>query len=213
MKLRLFKIIFFVLVGFSSTAQNHKYRSIIPLLSASDLIDITLNFGGSGGAPTEVGFYNVWGQPFNSGDLFEDIDFGTIGGIVGVRCLNDSYPDTWGETAGSAVNSLGAGSTIYQHNWFVSDDRIGVLELSGLPAGTYTIQCSGSRGSITGPRTSHYTIGATSYTLNVANNTSNYVEFTGVTPSSGIIILEVRETTPQDASFGYLAWVRIIQID
>jgi hypothetical protein len=184
-------------------------------------IDFVINFGGLGTEPTEAGFFNVgWPdvRPANNADYDLDIDYGVISDGISLVTVNTVGGNRWEGNGTTAIHDLGPttagagyGVDVIKHGWFVPDNILGEMELRGVPAGTYTIQCFGARRGITGPRTSTYNIDATTLNLDVDDNTDNYVEFTGVTPAAGVINIKVGETTPQDLLFGYINWLRIIQ--
>jgi large repetitive protein len=68
---------------------------------------------------------------------------------------------------------------------------------------TYTLTFFGSRGSVTDNRTSVYTVGTSSVSLNAASNTKNTVSLAGIKPSAaGIITVSLKAGT--GSSYAYL---------
>jgi hypothetical protein len=117
-------------------------------------------------------------------------------------------------TAFSGANGAGmndAGGVyppeIMQTNWYVHNNTTnpGVFRVTGLDnSKLYSFRFFGSREDLGGTinRSTNYTIGSTTVTLNASNNTSERVDINDVSPSNGIIVVTVKYGT--DAEFGYL---------
>lgn len=135
-------------------------------------------------------------------------DYGILQDGIGLRALNP-VGNIWNAMASNGATT-GANTGVFPDNvlttyWYCSGTNIGKMELYNVPAGTYSIQLTGSRGSIAGPRTCQYRVNGGSWqTLNVANNTANALTFTGITPVSGVILIEVQSTTPTDVTTGHI---------
>lgn len=189
---------------------------------AKKKLHLKLNFGGTGGAPTNSGWINIWGEPYVDANLNTDVDFGNIGYGIGLRCINDGAPNAWGELGNSALGTFGETSGIYpstvmQNYWFTSN-RNGKVELynhTGTPLNskTWTLKFFGSRsnsGGATGPRRSKYSVnGGSETSVESFQNTSNQATFTGVSPSSGIIYFNVNFTVGDQ--FAYLNAMELIE--
>jgi len=79
------------------------------------------------------------------------------------------------------------------------------VRISGLSSGLkYNVIFFGSRGSVSDNRTTDYTIGSTTVSLNAASNATNTVQINGVTPdASGYITFTVKRGS--GASYAYLS--------
>lgn len=143
-------------------------------------------------------------------------DYGEVDSETGIS-LRGTNPSSSNKWTGGITNGATGGNTLFpspvcETGWYVQGTDTGTLELYDVPAGSYTIDIIGSRGSIGGPRTTQYRVNGGSWqSLNAANNNSNYVTFTGVTPSTGVITIEIQNTAPSDSQFGYINGIRISQ--
>lgn len=179
------------------------------------------NFGGTGGAPSNPGWFNVWGEPYVDANLATDVDFGNVGLGIGARTVNTDGANCWGEFGNTAISNQGEHvSTLYpvsvtESYWFVRN-RIATLEFynhTGTPltGKTFTVRLFGSRandGGATGPRVVKYRVnGATVQTLECFQNASNVIDFTGVTLSGSVISITVED----NVEFGYLNAIELIQ--
>jgi hypothetical protein len=187
-------------------------------------INVKLNLGGRGTAPSVAGWKNVWGQPYVDSNLTADVDFGDVGNGIGLRCINNGAPDAWGENNDTAVHDLGEVTgnnsgrypdNVLKHGWF-TNGRIGKIELynhTGTPLSekTFTILLLGSRKDLTQPRTSLYTVNGISKTLDVDDNINNVAEFTKVGLVNNVITITTTNGTPSDTVFAYLNSIEIIQ--
>lgn len=142
--------------------------------------------------------------------------------------LNDNFPNLLDETGsnsgigllitspwqnlGNAVNTFGANtgnnSGVYPDNvmrtCYFTNDAVQTIRIYGLnPAYRYNFTFFGSRAGVTDDRTSVYTIGTTSVTLNAANNSQNTVSINNQqSASDGTLVLTLAKGPL--SSFGYL---------
>ncbi|RAJ06943.1 fibronectin type III domain protein [Chitinophaga skermanii] len=80
------------------------------------------------------------------------------------------------------------------------------VKFTGLDANKkYNLVFFGSRGAVTDNRSTNYTVGSTTVTLNAASNTTNTVQINGVSPTNGEITFSVQRGT--GSSYGYLGAV------
>lgn len=115
------------------------------------------------------------------------------------------------------VNSNGISSTTLFPATAVTDsfyvqsgaDNLGVVTISGLdPVATYDVDLFASR-SASDDRTTNYTIGGVTKSLNAANNVSQMASFTNLVPSGGGLVLSVAASST--AAYGYLGVLRLTQ--
>ncbi|XVJ66420.1 MAG: hypothetical protein HEQ40_09775 [Lacibacter sp.] len=142
--------------------------------------------------------------------------------------LNDNFPNLLDETGansgigllitspwqnlGNAVNTFGANtgnnSGVYPDNvmrtCYFTNDAVQTIRIYGLnPAYRYNFTFFGSRAGVTDDRTTVYTIGTTSVTLNAANNSQNTVSINNQqSASDGTLTLTLAKGPL--SSFGYL---------
>lgn len=188
-------------------------------------IHIILNVGHTSNPGLASPYVSVLGEPYVDANLNTIVDFGNIGGGIGFRCVNAGDPNAFGELNNSAIGTAGVNtgnnSGVYLDTamvtyWF-TNNRTGRWELynhTGTPltGKSFTIRCFGSRSLAgSGTRRAIYAVnGGTPQSLNVWNNSTNYVEFSGITASGGIIYGTVTNT-PSDSTFGYLGILEIIE--
>lgn len=104
--------------------------------------------------------------------------------------------------------NTGNNSGIYPDNvirsfWF-TNDAPQTLQINGLtPSVKYNFTFFGSRGSVTDDRTSNYTIGSTTVSLNAASNTQNVVSINNLSPNpDGTLTLNLTKSAA--SQFAYL---------
>lgn len=203
---------------------NRTAASNVTVAAAAASINLKLNLGGRGTAPSVPNWKNVWGQPYIDADLTKDKDFGEVGFGIGLRCINDGAPNAWGENVNTAVHDLGkvtgtnAGvypDNVLKHGWFTVS-RIGTIELynkvgTPLNSKTFTIRLLGSRRDLAAPRTSQYTVNGVTKLLDVDDNSEKYVDFPKVSAQNSIITIITTHGTPTDQPFAYLNAIEIIE--
>ncbi len=142
--------------------------------------------------------------------------------------LNDNFPNLLDETGsnsgvgllitspwqnlGNAVNTFGANtgnnSGVYPDNvmrtCYFTNDAVQTIRIYGLnPAYRYNFTFFGSRAGVSDDRSTVYTIGTTSVTLNAANNSQNTVSINNQ-QSAGDGTLTLSLAKGATSSFGYL---------
>jgi len=148
------------------------------------------------------------------------VDFGQLGSTgVGLRSLNVDATHRWNAT-GSGGTTTGSNSGVYPDNvlqtyWYIDGVNIAGFELydhTGTPltGRTFTITLLGNR-TVGSARYMNARVngGAWSADLDVNNNTTNVLTFTGVTVSSGKILVEIRAT----AGAGSFAYINGLTLD
>lgn len=183
----------------------------VTVLAEEDPEPITplgLNFMGSSSPP---GFIHAGSlQPFTTSPATgngTNRNYGNVGpdGIT-LSANNSTAGHVWNATGtgGATGGSTNFPSPVCQTYWYVSGTDIGQIILSNVPSGTYNIKTISSR-AITGTRTTRVRVNGGSWkTTNVAGNNSVELEFTGVTPSEGVITVDIQATDPTDSQFAYI---------
>lgn len=183
---------------------------------------LRLNFGMNGAAPSVSGWYPIWGEsnPDNAAGTIDCSRSNTgnnlwsqwcnIGGTgVSVRAINTGNDTTsWARDAINSGQSTGNNSGIYPDLvltsfWYVNGGQ-GRLQIYGLnDSKTYKVTLLGSRDSaVGGSRRSIFTVAGVALTaLQCIGNTSNTVNRTGVSPTSGVIDIRLDK---DDNSLAYL---------
>jgi fibronectin type 3 domain-containing protein/predicted esterase len=116
------------------------------------------------------------------------------------------------QNLGNATNLLGAStgnnSGIYPDNVmrsaYFTDANTQTIKIYGLgTTDKYSFTFFGSRGGVTDDRTTRYTIGGTTVSLNAASNTQNTVSVNNLTPQAdGSLVLTLQKGTA--SAYGYL---------
>lgn len=183
---------------------------------------LRLNFGMSGAAPSVSGWNAIWGEsnPDNAAGTIDSsrpnsgnnnwAGWGNIAGSgVSVRAINTGNDTTsWARAATNAGQSTGNNSGVYPDLvltsfWYVNGGQ-GRLQIYGLnDLKTYKVTLIGSRDSaVGGSRRSIFTVAGVALTaLQTIGNTSNTVNRTGVSPTSGVIDIRLDK---DDNSLAYL---------
>lgn len=195
---------------------------INPYAFAGPKLLLRLNFGMNGAAPSVSGWNAIWGEsnPDNAAGTIDSSrpdsgnnlwsGWGNIGGSgVSIRAINTGNDTTsWARAAVNSGQSTGNNSGIYPDLvltsfWYVNGGQ-GRLQIYGLnDARTYKITLLGSRDSaVGGSRRSIFTVAGVALTaLQCIGNTSNTVNRTGVSPTSGVIDIRLDK---DDNSLAYL---------
>jgi hypothetical protein len=191
-------------------------------LAWPEKLNLKLNFGMNGAAPSVSGWNNIWGEsnPDNAAGTIDCSRSNTgnnlwsqwcnINGTgVGVRSINTGNDTTsWARAAINSGQSTGNNSGVYPDLvltsfWYVNGGQ-GKIEIYGLDnAKTYKITLMASRDSaVGGSRRSIFTVNGVALTaLQSIGNTSTTVNRTGVSPSSGVITVLLDK---DDNSLAYL---------
>jgi len=190
-----------------------------------DRIYLALNMGGlTGSAPTTSGWTPLWVDPVNFADLSQHIEYGQLGSSgIGFRTPNTgSGSNNWGVLLNSAMGGAGVNANgiypneVMEQYWFTNSTTGSIILYNFSSSNvltsdkSFTFRFFGSRGGIVGPRRTIYTIGTQSASLDVANNSSSYVDITNVVPSASTIWIKIRNTVA-DSTFGYLNAMFIIE--
>lgn len=110
---------------------------------------------------------------------------------------------TTGVAAATPFPAAASGDFLY-----AAGSMTGVVTISGLSAEKlYDIELLASRGGVTDDRTTAFTIGGTTKTLQAANNAGSTANFTGLVPVGGA--LTVRVAPGAGSAYGYLNALRI----
>jgi hypothetical protein len=119
-------------------------------------------------------------------------------GFVGINSNGIDAADRFPATAQS--------DTFYVQG---SGDNLGVISIGNLdPLATYDLDIFASR-SAGDDRTTRYTIGSATRTLDAANNTAEIASFSDIAPVAGSIMLSVAAVP--GVSYGYIGALRLIQ--
>ena len=182
-----------------------------------------INFGGNGTAPTEPGWSSLspWQSSINGGK-YNNMSFSIQGNdSVSVQMYNNTN-DHWGFQGTTNAHSGNQGflsgddsgqvpDNILRHYWFMQNDSatVGLTGSAIEDSKQYTVNMGGSR-STTGSRITSYHVGGLSKTSDAVNNTLDYVEFSGISPSGGEIYVSASNTNDQ---YGYLTWIEVWELN
>lgn len=189
-------------------------------------LSLWLNFGDNASTGTATGWNNLYAEP-NPDEAAGDItsarggawaSYGNIANSgISVRAKNFSTAATrWGLFGGGSAGTTGAttgnNSGVYPDvvmiNLWFGNGSDPTLELEGFPAGkTYKITLMASRANTGDSRRTIFRVNSVNQpALQAVNNTSNVVVVTGVTPSSGVITVQL---VRDDNAFVYLNAMKI----
>lgn len=196
-------------VGVKVDDGNHGFDTTSFIITINDVNPnkkIYINFNdGTLAAPAPWNNTNKATPSFNDnfGDLKDETGATTS---IGLR-ITSSWADL-----GNATNTLGAStgnnSGVYPDNVmrsaYFTNDIPQTVQIYGLnPLNKYNFTFFGSRGNVTDDRTTVYTIGSTSVSLNAANNTQNTVSINNVQPQpDGTLVLTLQKGS--SSLFAYL---------
>jgi hypothetical protein len=169
--------------GFDTTSFNITVNNVIP--NKKTYVNFT-NGGTVGAAP----WNNTSRLPALNADWPNLKDETGTAGPIGMKIITDWANMGYGDGTNDYGVVTGNNSGVYPDNvtqtaYFTNDNPESVSIYGLDPTGTYNFTMFGSRGSVNDDRTSIYTIGTTSVSLQTANNSQNTVSINNVHPNAG----------------------------
>ncbi len=170
----------------------------VRVYGASSTQTIYIDYGSSSSQTSATGWNNSTGTNWNNGAFFERIAevVDSTGAVTGVSV----YDTGW--VGYQTTTSNGTGYPDSAGNDSIYDDTAGggTIKLAGLiNTNTYDFIFYGSEDSA--GRETSYTIGGSSVTLINTNNVNNTVTLTGISPSGGVIEIEVKRSGSSSRGF------------